>query len=132
MSQLSIRRKPENQPVTVKQIKQKRDALDNSPVTVTVAGGTYTIDCDPLSIERMQQANDNWIHLQHMKQGAKLCWITADNSLAEFTQGEFSQLLAAVRRQKAIRRDALFAKAQEFISQVTTLTARMIESEYWV
>lgn len=128
MSQLQIKRNPQNFLVTATDIKAKRDMLEQKPVII----GTDTVDCDALSLDRMKDAVDNWSDITLMKDVMGwLGWIMADGSVVYFSEAAFSTFAAQVKQKKVIRRDKLFKAGQDFLGLLPNVTVAMIADTEW-
>lgn len=128
MSFRQLRRNPANKLVVSAEIKLKRDALEQLPVTI----GTDVVDADSVSITRMEESITNWSDLALMKNAnGDLGWILADNSTKYFDQTAFTTFVNQVKQKKAIRRDKLFKAAKDFIALLPDVTVAMIDDSNW-
>lgn len=94
------------------QVKQVRDQIESSPITVP---GQGTFDVDDVSLKRMELALANFNDLPTVVDG-KLTWKRADNSFVDLTMVELQGIFDNVRRLGAIRAADLHQKAEVFFA----------------
>ena len=76
-----------------------RDAKEILPVDATISLGSYTVDCDPVSINRMTDTLFLWSTFGI----TSIDWVMADNSVAALNEAELTALHLQTVVQRGIR-----------------------------
>lgn len=80
-----------------------RNAKEVEPITVNANSMAYYIDCDPMSIRRIEDALSSWTSLGL----STITWTLADNTTVELTQLELQELLNNTILARACRAEQL-------------------------
>ena len=85
-----------------------------APISVTTSIGTVLVDCDALSMTRMQDAIMVWDALD----AETVDWTMADNSVKKVTKAELQELYDATYAARAVRAAKLHAYAAGLKAQL--------------
>lgn len=107
---------PDNRPATWEQIKECRDAFEQTPLTTTYG----TFDADEKSMKRMELALESFGSLPTLQAG-RLTWKLADNSLLPLTEMELQDVYSQIKTGIATRAALLHVQAEIFAASPPSL-----------
>lgn len=113
---LAIRKRDDRIAEQWNRLREIRDVLQESPVTLSDG---WRIDADRDSVLRLQERVDQWgVGTHTMTPDGRQMWKGANNDIRFFTHDEFIALVADVRSRRAIKVDANFAYAEQIRAQL--------------
>lgn len=125
---------PLDVPASVDQINIMRNKLEQSPI---VANG-YSVDCEPVSEERMRSTVTYWDDLPETEgvvegtgSNRVIFWRLADNTVASFNRETLADLLSEMVKNRAIRSSILFTSAGRFKDNPNTTIREIQSQEAW-
>lgn len=108
-------------------INELREQLEESPVSVTIARGTYIVDANETSIRRMLNGVDAW----NASSRSQIDWTMVDNSVVSLNRNEFIALKTESQRIKAERALRLHDHAQALKALIPNLPADWDSIDSW-
>lgn len=106
----SLQINPDNQPATLEDIRDWRNAHEISPIATSFG----VFDADEKAAARMSRAIRNWASLQTLDTDGKLHWKLAANELLPLTKAELEQVHAEIDTGVTARASVLHYKAAVF------------------